>query len=78
MSTEDYQRLFAALRKRPLMYLPRADFPSIVAFVEGCNHGNAGRLLTGFQEWLVTRVGCGNQLVWRSLALRLTEPAGPK
>ncbi|MFF4779379.1 hypothetical protein ACFY05_41850 [Microtetraspora fusca] len=60
------------------MYLPRADFTSVVAFVEGCNHGNAGALLTGFREWLVTRVGCGNNLVWWSLVLRLTEPEGPK
>ncbi|WP_204060477.1 hypothetical protein [Microbispora corallina] len=70
--------MFAAVRKRPLVFLPRADFAGIVSFVEGCDHGNARALLTGFREWLVTRVGCGNNLVWWSLVLRLTEPDGPK
>ncbi|MFI7697319.1 hypothetical protein ACIBQ6_50215 [Nonomuraea sp. NPDC049655] len=73
-----YRELFSALRKRPLMYLPRADFTSVVAFVAGCDQGNAGTLLTGFREWLVTRVGCGDNLVWWGLVLRLTEPEGPK
>lgn len=78
MRIEDYRELFAALRKRPLVYLPRADFADVVAFVEGCDHGNARSLLTGFREWLVTRAGCGDNLVWWSLVLRLTEPEGPK
>lgn len=74
----NYRELFALVRKRPLMYLLGADFASVVAFVEGCDHGNARSLLTGFQEWLVTRVGCGSNLVWWSLVLRLSEAEGEK
>ncbi|GAA5189481.1 hypothetical protein GCM10023322_42430 [Rugosimonospora acidiphila] len=75
---EQYRELFASIRKSPLLYLPRADYPSVVAFLEGCDQGNARTLLTGFREWLVTRIGCGNNLVWWSLAAHLTEPVGPK
>ncbi|RKR91826.1 hypothetical protein BDK92_6247 [Micromonospora pisi] len=72
----NYRELFAAVRKRPHMYMPRGDFASLVAFVEGCNHGNDFNLLTGLQKWLVTRVGCGNNVVWWHLVLRLTDPEG--
>jgi hypothetical protein len=75
---EHYRELFASVRKRPLMYLPRADYASVVAFIMGCDEGTSRMLLTGFREWLVTRVGCGDHLVWWSLAARLTEPVGPK
>ncbi len=37
------------------MYLPRDDYFTVVAFVEGCDQGNAQSLLLGFREWLVTR-----------------------
>lgn len=76
MSVAEYRRLFELVRKRPLMYLIRPDFPTVVAFVVGCDQGNASGLLTGFQEWLVTRVGCGSNLVWWSLVRRLADPEG--
>ncbi|MET8233448.1 hypothetical protein ABZS77_22540 [Micromonospora sp. NPDC005298] len=73
-----YRDLFANVRKRPGMWLIRDDFASVVAFVEGCDQGNARTLLTGFQPWLVTRAGCLNNHVWWSIVAHLTEPIGPK
>ncbi|MEE6261261.1 hypothetical protein [Plantactinospora sonchi] len=76
-TVQRYRELFALVRKRPLMYLVRADYSSAVAFVLGC-HVAEEAVLTGFREWLVTRVGCGSNLTWWSLILRLTDPVGPK
>ena len=50
----------------------------MVAFIEGCNQANAGSLPTGFREWLVTKAGCGNELVWWALTGHRTEPVGRK
>ncbi len=55
------------------MYLIRADFPEVVAFVLGCDLGSAG-LLTGFREWLMTRAGGGSNWTWWALVLRLVDP----
>ncbi|MGC4761851.1 hypothetical protein ACLQ20_03210 [Micromonospora sp. DT46] len=72
-----HRELFASVHKRPLMYLIRPDFSSATAFVLGCHVADEA-ILTGFQEWLVTRVGCGSNVFWPHLVLRLTEPVGPK
>ena len=45
-----YRELFALLAKRPRMYLIRDDFPTTVAYIDGCDQGNARSLLTGFRE----------------------------
>jgi hypothetical protein len=42
----------------------------------GDDQGNAHRLLTGFREWLLTQVGCGDNLVWSGLILRIVAPDG--
>jgi hypothetical protein len=70
----DYRKLFSLVARRPLMYLIRDDFPTVVAFVEGCDQGNAGGLLAGFREWLITRLGYGNNLTWWALVLLVAEP----
>ena len=71
MKPEEYRRLFENVRKRPGMYLIHGDFATVVAFVAGCDTSG---LLTGFREWLVTRVGCGDNLVWWALVVRLVAP----
>ncbi|MFC3500025.1 hypothetical protein ACFOOK_03435 [Micromonospora krabiensis] len=69
-----YRELFALVAARPRMYLPRDDFATVVAYVEGCDQGNARALLAGFREWLITRAGCGDNLVWWALVQKLAQP----
>lgn len=69
-----YRELLALVAARPRMYLMRDDFPTVVAYVEGCDQGNARSLLVGFREWLITRAGCGDNLVWWALVLKLALP----
>ncbi|AVT39129.1 hypothetical protein [Plantactinospora sp. BB1] len=78
ISISNYRDLFADIRRRPGMWLIRADFASVVSFVDGCNEGNARALLTGFQPWLVTRAGCLDNHLWWSIVAHLTEPVGAK
>ena len=70
--------MFAQVQKRPRMYLPRDDYFTIDAFVEGCDQGNAQSLLLGFREWLVTKTGCGDNLVWWALVRDLARPDQPE
>jgi hypothetical protein len=78
VNINSYRQLFTNIRLRPGMWLVRDDFACVVAFVDGCNEANARTLLTGFREWLVTRAGRGDNLVWWSLVAHLTEPVGSK
>jgi hypothetical protein len=45
------------------------------AFVQGVNVGSDWALLPVFREWLVMRLGFGNNLGWQTLVLRLTFPS---
>lgn len=78
LTISSYRELFASVRKRPGMWLVRGDFACVVAFVDGCNEGNARTLLDGFQPWLVTRAGCLDNHVWWSIVAHLTKPVGVK
>jgi hypothetical protein len=42
-----------------------------VAFVLGCDAGTSGILLSGFREWLIVRLGDGNNLSWPGLVLQI-------
>jgi hypothetical protein len=50
------------------------SFQDFCAFLHGVDAGNAGRLLTGFREMLVVKVGLGTNLTWPALVLRLSFP----
>jgi hypothetical protein len=56
------------------MYLIRDDYATTVAYITGCDQGNAGTLLTGFREWLVPQAGGGDKYVWWSLVLKIARP----
>jgi hypothetical protein len=56
------------------MYFPKIEFNAVAAFVDGFNLATNGGLLVGFREWLVVRLGYGNNLRWEGLVLRLTFP----
>ncbi|WFE28241.1 hypothetical protein O7623_03235 [Solwaraspora sp. WMMD791] len=74
MPIGSYRELFALVAVRPRMYLMRDDLPTSVAYVEGCDQGNARSLLGGFREWLVTQAGRGDNLVWWALVFELALP----
>ncbi len=56
------------------MYGLDGSYAQFCVFVDGVDYGNDGALLAGFREWLVTRAGKGDNLVWRSLVLHLAFP----
>ncbi|MEU4620377.1 hypothetical protein AB0G04_10430 [Actinoplanes sp. NPDC023801] len=70
----NYQELFAQVHRRPGMFCLDGEFHTLTAFVRGCEAGNDWQLLAGFREWLVTRLGGGDNLVWEGLVLRLAFP----
>jgi hypothetical protein len=73
----DYLRRFEAIHRRPQLYGLDGSYGQFCAYVEGLNAGNDGGLLTGFREWLVTRLGDGDNLTWRALVIHLARPDGP-
>jgi hypothetical protein len=62
------------MKKRPGMYVAKVDFDSVAAFIAGFNLATNGGLLVGFREWLIVKLGYGNNLVWDALVLKLTFP----
>ena len=46
---------------------------TVVAFVNGYDSAVGGGLLTSFREWLIPRVGYGNNLAWTALVDELRK-----
>jgi hypothetical protein len=72
----DYRTLFAEISRRPGLYGLDGSFGQFTAFVAGVDAGCDGQFLTGFREWLVVRLGEGDNLAWTGLVLRLAFPGG--
>jgi hypothetical protein len=70
----EYRTLFAEIHRRPGLYGLDGSYAQFCVFIDGVDTGNDRQLLTGFREWLVTRLGTGNNLVWRGLVLHLAFP----
>jgi hypothetical protein len=66
--------VFKRIRKHPLLYIRRREFYDVVAFVNGFDSAIAGGLMIGLHEWLITKLGEGENLAWDELVLRLTFP----
>jgi hypothetical protein len=62
------------VKKHPGMHFHKVEFDLLAAFINGFNLGGNGGLLVGFHEWLVVKLGYGNNLPWDALVLRLTFP----
>ncbi len=60
--------------KRPGIYLYPVEFDVAAAFIQGFDVASSGGTLVGFREWLVVRLGYGNNLAWSESALRLAFP----
>jgi len=73
----DPRTLFAAVRRRPGMYMLEPSFDEAVAFVQGVDAGNAGCLLHGFREWLVVTFDGSASMSWAALVLRVAFPETP-
>jgi hypothetical protein len=68
-------RAIQALRDRTSMYLLVVNYDTVVAFIEGFNHGVDGAFLRGFREWLLPRVRCDwHNMHWPVLVLSLAFP----
>jgi hypothetical protein len=74
--TVDYRTLFSEISRRSGLYGLDGSFEQFAAFISGVDAGNDWQLLTGFREWLIIRLGDGNNLTWPGLVLRLAFPGG--
>jgi hypothetical protein len=63
--------LFENVGKRPGMYLHDPKFDAAVGFVDGFNAACDGTALLGLHEWLVAKLGFGNNLAWSALVREL-------
>ncbi|GLZ29396.1 hypothetical protein Lesp02_15860 [Lentzea sp. NBRC 105346] len=63
----DHRELLRSLRLRPGMYLGTSELPyeRLVTYVLGLDQGSAA--LDGFREFLVLKVGTGDNLTWPGL-----------
>lgn len=65
--------LLEDFRKRPGMYIPLTSFDHVVAFIQGCDSACYGGILAGFREWLVVKLGWGNNFSWSALARNIVR-----
>ncbi|GGW19744.1 hypothetical protein GCM10018980_24240 [Streptomyces capoamus] len=77
MTTE--RAYFAGVGRRPGMFVGKASFPLLTAFLTGYDqhaqrHGGPG--LTGWHDWLVARRGHGCDHAWPGQVLHLALPNG--
>lgn len=70
-----YQALLTAVRREPARHGVDGSFSAMTAFLLGLDAGNSWNMLTGFQEWLVVRLGQGHDLTW-PLLVRHLAPGG--
>jgi hypothetical protein len=66
--------VFSGLRLRPEMYVRRASFDCVVAFMDGYDYACDGGPLCGFTEWLVMRTNAPPNWVWSAIVLEVACP----
>ena len=62
------------IKQRPLMWLPSEDFNVVAAYILGMDAACNRALLKGFREWLILKLGRGNNRTWIALVLELAHP----
>ncbi|WP_433183569.1 hypothetical protein [Actinoallomurus sp. CA-150999] len=72
----DYEEVFSLAHERPRMLGLDGSYAAAAAFVNGCDAGNAWRLLDGFSEWLAVELGEGANLSWQALVIRHAVSVG--
>lgn len=73
----EYRELFRSVRQRPAVHGLDGSCGAVTAYVLGCDAAISGALLTGFREWLIVRLGDGNNLAWPALVARICCPGIP-
>ena len=58
------------------MFFQEPSYAAAAAFVLGYDFACEGGVLHGFREWLIVRLGFGNNLAWSALVLEVAFP-GP-
>jgi hypothetical protein len=56
------------------MYLQDPTYAAVSALILGYDLAKEGGVLCGFREWLITRLGAGNNLAWPVLVLHAAFP----
>ena len=72
-----HRAVFQDVRSRTGRFLPEETYSAVCAFVTGYDCACEGGALLGFQEWLVVRLGMGENLAWSALVLYAVFPDTP-
>jgi hypothetical protein len=56
------------------MWVRPPDFSTVCAYISGFDHARDGGPLDGFREWLIVRLGGGNNLSWDGLVEMAIRP----
>ncbi|AGC49076.1 hypothetical protein MYSTI_07804 [Myxococcus stipitatus DSM 14675] len=67
MKLTPLSELVEPLRHHQCAFMPTEGYETLVAYVLGFDAATGGGALTGFREWLITRVRDGNNLDWPML-----------
>ena len=59
--------LIANIARRPGMYVGEERYESFAGVILGMDLALRGRPLAGLREWLIVRLGSGNNLTWSAL-----------
>lgn len=72
--TNKFRSVVNEVQARPGMYLHEPTYDALCALVLGYDLATDGGALAGFREWIITRLGFGNNLAWPSLVLHVAFP----
>jgi hypothetical protein len=67
-----------AVRRQPGMFVVPETLDGVLAFLTGYDIALSGGFLTGFREWLVTKLGYGNNLAWSGLICEIINTEIPR
>ncbi|MCP2346775.1 hypothetical protein [Nonomuraea roseoviolacea] len=62
------------VHRRPGAYGLDGSYRLFTTYLAGFHAGSGHTFLDGFREWLIVRVGGGNNLVWEALVFMLAFP----
>jgi hypothetical protein len=70
----EFPELVRHMCQRPSMWVRSPDFSSVCAYISGFDQARDGGPLDGFREWLIVRLGGGNNLTWDGLVEMAIRP----
>jgi len=63
--------IFQHVAARPSSFLASVEYDVAIGFIDGYDAATHGGVLVGLREWLIVKLGFGNNLIWSSLIQRL-------